>query len=179
MIDPPADPRRRWPEWVTLAARLVLGGTLLVAGLLKVGHLDAAVQSVRLYQLLPWAVTAIVGSALPIVEIATGLLLLTGTFTRVSAIVGSLLMAAFIIGIASVWARGISIDCGCFSPGGVVDPAKTQYPFEIARDTGLLIAGLWVAWKPRSPLAVDNWLFAPAAAPASPDRDPNHEEPAP
>jgi len=157
--------RRPWTEWVTLACRLGLGGVLLVAGLLKVGHLDASVQSVRLYQLLPWEITAFVGSALPIIEIAMGLLLITGTFTRISAILGGLLMLAFIIGIASVWARGISIDCGCFAAGGEVDPSATQYPLEIARDVGLLALGTWAAWKPKSPFAIDNWLFAPLTDP--------------
>jgi len=156
---------------VTLGARLVLGVVLMVAGLLKVTRLDASIQSVRLYQILPWDVTAAVGSALPIIEIAVGLLLVTGTFVRVSAVVGSLLMLAFIIGISSVWARGINIDCGCFSPGAVVDAGQTQYPLEILRDTGLLLCGAWAAWRPRSPFAVDNWLFAPVTEPAE-DPDP-------
>lgn len=162
MPDSPADSRRRpWSEWVTLGARLVLGGVLLVAGLLKVTRLDASVQSVRLYQLLPWEITAVVGSALPVIEIALGVMLITGTFTRISAILGSLLMVAFLIGIVSVWARGISIDCGCFAPGGQVDASQTQYPLEIARDAGLLVLGAWTAWQPVSPFAVDRWLFGP------------------
>ncbi len=153
--------RERGVLWVTLATRLILGVTLIVAGLLKVTRLDASVQSVRLYQILPWDSTAFVGAALPIVEIAVGLLLVTGTFTRVSAVIGSLLMLAFIIGIASVWARGISIDCGCFGGGGEIEASQTQYPLEIARDVGLLLTGAWTAWRPRSPFAVDNWLFGP------------------
>lgn len=148
-----------WQRWLSLVARLILGVTLLVAGALKVGQLDASVRSVRLYQLLPWEATALVGTALPIIELALGLMLITGTFTRVSAILGSLLMVAFIIAIASVWARGISIDCGCFSPGGEVAADQTQYPQEIARDLGLLLAGAWVAWRPEAPFAVDSWLF--------------------
>jgi uncharacterized membrane protein YphA (DoxX/SURF4 family) len=164
---------------VTLATRLVLGVTLLVAGSLKITQLDASVQSVRLYQLLPWEATAIVGAALPILEVAVGLLLITGTFTRVSAVVGSALMVAFIIGIASVWARGISIDCGCFGGGGAVEASQTQYPLEIARDLGLLITGAWTVWRPRSPFAVDNWLFAPATLADDPDpSSADHKEPA-
>jgi uncharacterized membrane protein YphA (DoxX/SURF4 family) len=153
--------RRPWQEWVTLAARLILGVTVMVAGLLKVTRLDASVQSVRLYQILPWDFAGFVGTALPILEVVVGLLLITGTFTRVSAVVGSLLMLAFIIGIASVWARGISIDCGCFGGGGAIEASKTQYPLEILRDTGLLLTGVWTVWRPRAPFAVDNWLFAP------------------
>ena len=153
--------RRPWQEWVTLAARLILGVTILVAGLLKVTRLEASVQSVRLYQILPWDFAGFVGAALPILEVILGLLLITGTFTRVSAVVGSLLMLAFIIGIASVWARGISIDCGCFGGGGEIDASLTQYPLEILRDTGLLLTGVWTVWRPQAPFAVDNWLFAP------------------
>jgi len=154
-------PRRPWQEWVTLAARLILGVTLLVAGLLKVTRPDASIQSVRLYQLLPWDLTTFIGIALPILEIAVGLLLITGTFTRISAVLGSVLMVAFIIGIASVWARGISIDCGCFGGGGAIEASKTAYPLEILRDTGLLLTGAWTVWRPRAPFAVDNWLFGP------------------
>ncbi len=150
---------------MTLVARLLLGSVLLIAGLLKVPHLDASVLSVRLYQLLPWETTTFVGVALPIVEIAVGLLIVTGTFTRLSAVAGSVLMVVFIVGIASVWARGISIDCGCFGGGGEVAPGETQYPAEIARDAGLLLAGLWAVWRPRSPFAVDNWLLAPVGPP--------------
>ena len=52
------------------------------------------------------------------------------------------LFVAFIIGIASVWARGINIDCGCFGGGGADPDAASQYPWEIARDVGLLAASL-------------------------------------
>lgn len=160
-----------------MAARLLLGGVLVVAGGLKIGALEASVQSVRLYQLLPFETTAFVGYAMPILEIALGLLLITGTFTRISAILGSLLMLAFIIAIASVWARGISIDCGCFGGGGEVDSSQTQYPQEIARDLGLMAAGLWTAWRPRSPWAMDNWLFRPVTLdPDDPNDDPSHDD---
>jgi uncharacterized membrane protein YphA (DoxX/SURF4 family) len=168
--------RRPWQEWVTLAARLVLGITIAVAGLLKVPNLDASVQSVRLYQILPWDITSFVGTALPILEVFVGLLLITGTFTRLSAIAGSLLMLAFIIGIASVWARGISIDCGCFGAGGEVEASQTQYPLEILRDTGLLLAGAWTVWRPRAPFAVDNWLLAPIEDPTDSEPEPVTED---
>lgn len=145
---------------MTLVARLILGITLTVAGALKVTSIDAAINSVRAYKLLPFEITWLVGTALPIVEIVIGLMLITGTFTRVAAVLGSALMLAFIIGIASVWVRGISIDCGCFAPGGAVDPSQTQYPLEIARDLGLLLLGAWTIWRPTSPFSLDSWLFA-------------------
>ena len=154
----------RVAPWITLAARLILGVVLLIAGALKIGYFEASVQAVRAYQLLPFDLTRPIGYALPIIEIAVGLMLITGTFTRIAAVIGSLLMIAFLIGIASVWARGISIDCGCFGGGGEVDASQTQYPLEIARDLGLLLCGVWAAWRPRSPWAADHWLFGGGAA---------------
>jgi hypothetical protein len=90
-------------------------------------------------------------------------------FTRVAAWLGALTMVAFIIGISWVWAHGISIDCGCFGGGGASENGIAQYPWEIARDVGLLACGVWAGLFPRSPLAFDNWLFALDSAPAADD----------
>ena len=45
--------RRPWFAWVSLVARLVLGGVMLVAGALKVTDPETAAQAVRAYELLP------------------------------------------------------------------------------------------------------------------------------
>ena len=70
-----AVPRRPVLDLVGLLLRLVLGGVLVVAGALKVGHLETSARAVRAYQLLPHDVAGYVGYALPVVEIAVGVLL--------------------------------------------------------------------------------------------------------
>ena len=154
---------RDWRNWVTLAARLILGITLIVAGIDKATNLTLSSTSVGAYRILPYSVSQVVGHVLPFAEIGLGLLLVIGLFTRISGALGALLMVAFIIGIASVWIRGISIDCGCFGQGGPVSPeqAARQYPWEIIRDTGLLLCGLWLVIFGKPFFAADNWLFAP------------------
>lgn len=144
---------------VGLLARLVLGGVLIAAGALKVPHPQYSARAVQAYQLLPFDAAAYVGYALPVVEIIVGVLLVLGLFTRFSAVVGGLLMVAFIIGIASAWARGLTIDCGCFGGGGQIDAADTAYPQEIARDVGLVLCGLWLTVRPRSLLSLDRAWF--------------------
>ena len=144
---------------VGLLARLVLGGTLVAAGVLKVGDPGGSIRAVNAYQLLPLGVAEWVGYALPYVEIAVGLLLVVGLFTRFSAAVAVLLMAAFVIGISSAWARGLQIDCGCFGGGGVVAPGETNYVPDLARDAGLLLLALWLLVRPHSTLSLDrHWL---------------------
>jgi uncharacterized membrane protein YphA (DoxX/SURF4 family) len=101
-------------DWVGLLARVVTGGVWIVAGALKLPDPAASVRAVRAYDLLPEAVVPTVGHLLPVVEVVVGVLLLLGLLTRPAAVVSSLLFVAFIDGIASAWARGMSIDCGCF-----------------------------------------------------------------
>jgi uncharacterized membrane protein YphA (DoxX/SURF4 family) len=129
---------------------------------LKLPDPTESVRAVRNYQLLPEAVVPFVGHALPVLEVIVGLCLLLGLLTRPAAVVSAVLMAAFVVGIASAWARGLSIDCGCFGGGGgSVENATAKYPWEIARDTALLLASLWLVWRPGTPGALDNYVFTP------------------
>ncbi|MGN6598539.1 MAG: DoxX family protein [Actinomycetes bacterium] len=148
----------RWLPWVTLVARLVLGGTFLAAGLLKVGNPAASARAVTAYQILPYDLGRVIGYALPWLEIAMAVLLIVGLLTRLSAGVLGVLLVAFLIGIASVWARGISIDCGCFGGGGKVGAGDTAYPQEMLRDTGLLLLAALLVWRPASVFALDGDL---------------------
>jgi uncharacterized membrane protein YphA (DoxX/SURF4 family) len=153
-----ATPRRRAVTgrlWFATVVRLVLAGYLGVAGLLKLPHPAESVRAVRAYRILPESIVPTVGYVLPLLEVAIALLLVLGLGTRVAAVFSSLLMTAFIIGIASVASRGISIDCGCFGGGGDVAEGATHYTQEIIRDVCLLLLGLSLVWRPWSRLSLD------------------------
>jgi uncharacterized membrane protein YphA (DoxX/SURF4 family) len=89
-----------------------------------------------------------------VLEIAVGLALLAGVFVRTAAVVSAVMLAGYIAAVASVWARGLSIDCGCFGGGGQVAAGQTNYAGEIARDAALLVVALALARWPRSRLAL-------------------------
>jgi uncharacterized membrane protein YphA (DoxX/SURF4 family) len=120
---------------------------------------------VKAYQLpLPDGLETAIGYAQPIVEIVIGLMLAVGLFTRFSALIVGLAMLVFIAGITQAWARGLTIDCGCFSQGGELEEgAETQYLLDILRDTGFLICCVWTYLfaSPRKPISVDSWLAGP------------------
>jgi uncharacterized membrane protein YphA (DoxX/SURF4 family) len=158
-------------EWLGTAARLVTGLVWIWAGLLKLPDPEHSVLAVRAYQLLPGDSATPVGHLLPVLEIVVGACLVLGLLTRVAAVVSGVLFAAFIVGIASAWARGISIDCGCFGGGGYVQSAASRYPWEIARDVGLLLLSAYLVWQRRTRLALDNLLLAPRTARET-DREP-------
>ncbi|MGZ4685642.1 MauE/DoxX family redox-associated membrane protein [Oryzihumus sp.] len=149
----------RRADLVGLVARLALGGVLVVAGGLKVASPAQSAMAVRAYQLLPYDLAGVIGHALPVFEILLGLLLLAGLFTRVAAVLGGLLMVAFEIGIISAWARGLSIDCGCFGGGGTIAASQTHYLSEVLRDAGLLLCAAWLTARPRTAYGLDHRLF--------------------
>jgi uncharacterized membrane protein YphA (DoxX/SURF4 family) len=158
-------------EWLGTVARLVTGVVWIWAGLLKLPHPEQSVLAIRAYQLLPGDSASPVGHLLPVLEIVVGVCLVLGVLTRGAAVVSGLLFAAFIVGIASVWARGITIDCGCFGGGGYDPDAASKYPWEIARDVGLLALSAYLVRQGRTRLALDNLLF-PRRTDQSPHLDP-------
>ena len=158
-----SEPRRPggWTAlaWIGLLARLVVGGVWIWAGVLKVPHPEESVTAVRAYQLLSPSLADGVGRVLPMLEVVVGACLVVGLLVRVTGVVSAVLQLAFIVGIASVWSRGIHINCGCFGNGGYDPDAFSKYPWEIARDTGLFLLSVLVVWLRRTPLALDNVLF--------------------
>ena len=146
---------KKYQPWIGLLLRVVLGGVLLVAGLLKYQHLDKSQMAVRAYELLPISLANFLGIVLPFVEIAVGILLIIGAAVRVSAVISGLLMLAFSIGISQAWARGLSIDCGCFGGGGQVAPGTANYLPELVRDAGLAIMAIYLFRYPQSKFGLD------------------------
>lgn len=141
--------------WLTLLSRLILGGVLIVAGVLKIGNLQKSAMSVRAYEMLPIWLANFFGYALPWVEIGIGALLILGVAVRIMGALGALIMLGFIIAIAQAWARGLSIDCGCFGGGGTIDPEDTKYVSTILRDIGFLALGVFLYFYPKGRFTLD------------------------
>ncbi|CAB4657865.1 unannotated protein [freshwater metagenome] len=151
---------QKYQRFFTLVSRLVIGGVLLVAGGLKAFVPAEAAGAVAAYKILPTQIAHIVGYALPWFEIAIGLLLIIGISVRMTSILAGAIMVLFIVAIASVWTRGILIDCGCFGGGGSIDPSKAaqvhrSYALEIARDLGLALLALYLYFFPYGFLSLD------------------------
>jgi uncharacterized membrane protein YphA (DoxX/SURF4 family) len=109
--------------YLTLVSRLVLGGIFLLAGLSKLGDFNGLATSIDEYRMgIPIPVQDFMATVLPPLEIAVGIFLILGLFTRISAIVGGILMAMFLIAITQATVRGLSINCGCVATGPNANP---------------------------------------------------------
>ncbi len=137
-------------RWLSLLARLGLAAVWLISGWLKAVDPLQTVVAVRAYQLLPEAVVTPFANVLPFAEIGLGLLL-AGVGVRSTALVSALVLGVFVVGVASAWARGLSIDCGCFGGGGAAKVGAGDYLRELARDVGFLLLAVWLVLRPESP----------------------------
>src|SRR4051795_8270901 len=152
-----------WP-WVSTVARAGLAAVFLTAGLLKVDDLAASGRAVNAYRLFSSDTAKVIGAVQPFLEIALGLLLLIGLAVRLSAGIAALLLVIFIAGIVSAWARGLQIDCGCFSKGGELGAGQVPtYGWEVLRDLGFLALAGILLWRPRSRFSVDGVLMGAEA----------------
>jgi uncharacterized membrane protein YphA (DoxX/SURF4 family) len=138
--------------------RLGLAAVWLISGAIKAADPNQTYAAVKAYQVLPAGLVSPVAGALPFVELAFGLLVLIGIGQRLMGVLSAVLLLVYITGVAQSWARGLTIDCGCFGGGGQVAAGQTQYPQEILRDTGFLLLAVWPVVRPRSLFSMDGLL---------------------
>jgi uncharacterized membrane protein YphA (DoxX/SURF4 family) len=141
-------------ERAVLVVRVLLGGLLLAAGALKVGHPAELASSIAAFRLLPPALTGPLAVALPFVELLVGAYLIAGLFTRAVAVIVALQFLCYAAAIASAVVRHIPANCGCFGPN---DSAVADWP-HVGFDVALAAVALFVALRAPGALAVDRKL---------------------
>jgi uncharacterized membrane protein YphA (DoxX/SURF4 family) len=141
--------------YLTFALRLGLGALLIVAGAFKAHDGPAATATtIAGYRILPPALVAPLGVALPYAEMLLGAYLAGGLFTRIAAWVAALQFAVFAGAVASLVIRRIPADCGCFG-SGIPTPPSWEH---VAADLGLALAAAAVAFAAPGAFAVDRYL---------------------
>lgn len=146
---------------IPVLLRLGLGGLFLWSAYDKILHPHDFATMVAAYQLVPDRLVTLVATLLPFVEAVCGLTLLVGFLTESSALVLGLLSGGFALAVASAAARGLDIECGCFSTsqGG----ARADW-WHVALNLAMLAAAVYLVKNGSGTLAVDNRLLRPAEA---------------
>lgn len=122
---------------IALLGRIVIGTTLLVAGMGKVQNGQSKfLQSILGYDLVPQAVAAFMANWLPWLELMVGAMLLAGLFSQVASITAFGLFLIFTGAITLSLLRGMDNDCGCFRH---VTPVQWRLVFRDVLLMGLLL----------------------------------------
>jgi len=130
----------------------VVGVVMVTAGTMKLMDTSDFTMSILAYNLVGFPIASALAHTLPLIEIAGGLCLLTGAASRLAAAAAAVLLAVFTAAIVSAWARGLSIDCGCFGAGQPAQNADVSYAVDIIRDLALMAACGWVMVWPVAPI---------------------------
>lgn len=101
--------------YVSLIARIVLGCVFIVVGVTKIAEPKLFANEIGNYQMLPDIIVNLPAIILPWLELVSGLMLILGVKLRESSFIAGVLLVFFTLAVAIAWARGLNINCGCFS----------------------------------------------------------------
>jgi len=148
-------PAPKWVSWIGVALRWASAAIWILAGAAKIPGIQSFAVLVERYAILPTRLALPFASILPFFEIGIGLYMACGLFVRGTSLVGTLLFAVFLTAQISAWARGISLDCGCF--GTAIQTAVG--PLTIVRDFCLGIPTFLMLAFPSRKLSIDSRFF--------------------
>ncbi len=142
-------------RYLSLAARLYLGGLFVVACLHKIRNPHAFAIDIATYQVLPLNLVNLLAMVLPWVELVAGTMLALGFRTRAAALLVTGMMLLFLAAISTALVRGLELSCGCFaSQGAAEDPISVR---TILRDSAWLLLCIYVLVFDRRPVGIDGW----------------------
>lgn len=134
--------------YLTLAARLLLAGLFIAAGLPKLFAPQDFALVVFRYHLLPNDLVNAAALLLPWLELCAALALLWPAWRRTGALWLAGLLAMSTAAIVISLARGLDIDCGCFT----LQPGRSHISlWYVARNVALIALTLWAGWSKPAP----------------------------
>ena len=110
--------RKSIPRLFYLVARMMLGMVFIYASYDKLFHPKAFAEIIYHYQILPDRLINITAISLPWLELLMGVFLIIGFWLSGTVIWCNFLLFAYIGALSFNLARGLDIDCGCFSTAG-------------------------------------------------------------
>ncbi len=137
--------------WIAfdLLTRIVIGGSLLIAGLTKLLSTVSWRQVwLASYRLLPRLAVRPAAMLLPSAEVCCGLAVLTGALGAGSVLAGAALLAVLAAAVAAALLRGLEIYCHCLTMTGELISARG-----VGRNLALIAAAVVVAWHGRGAAA--------------------------
>jgi len=135
--------KRNWTYLIFLLSRLFLGGIFVFASYDKIIHPVPFAEIVYNYQILPDALVNLVSLFLPWLELLIGLSLILGVWVPGAVLICNLLLLAFFSTLVFNMARGLDIDCGCFTVS-VGSSSGGHMFWYLFRDGFFLFVGLFL-----------------------------------
>lgn len=102
-------------KYFLLILRLIVGAFFVYASLDKLMNQEEFSKAIYNYKFLPAEFINIFAIVMPYVEFIAGVFLMLGIYKRGSSFLIIFLLIIFIIALTQAYARGLDINCACFS----------------------------------------------------------------
>ncbi len=145
-------------EYLIFIARLIVGAVFIVVGVSKIADPNLFAKEIANYRMLPEILINSVAIVLPWIELICGVLLILGVRLRASAAVIFVLLLLFNIMVATAWARGLNIDCGCYSH---IARQTVGLP-KLLENTGLMLLTFLIYLFPKNNLSLESLVLQEA-----------------
>jgi cobalt-zinc-cadmium efflux system protein len=128
---------------LAFVVRLILGVIFIYASIDKIHHPADFAETVYSYQILNGPLINLTAIILPWLELTLGLLLILGVWVPGAVFTSNALLLLFFATVLFNLARGLDIDCGCFTAS--TDPSSGGHMlWYLFRDGFFLLLGLYL-----------------------------------
>lgn len=147
-----------------VAARVIVGGIFVLAGVGKVGNPGEFADSVRAFHILPPDLVLAYALIVPWLEILAGVYLIVGFMSKLAAALVIFLLLNFIVAIADALVTGNTAHpCGCFgsNPNVVVawlSGGNTVTTWDLIRDILLVLLAAAILLRGTGAFGIDSLL---------------------
>lgn len=131
---------------LVLCARVVLGAIFIYASLDKIAHPEAFANAIYNYQILPEPLINLTAIVLPWLELVMGVLLVLGVWQHGAVFLANVLLGVFFGALLLNLARGLDIDCGCFSSSQASD-SHGSMAWYVIRDSFFMALAVFLGFQ--------------------------------
>ncbi len=121
---------------------MIMAGIFIYASIDKIAQPAAFAKDVYNYQILPDSLVNLTALVMPWLELFLGLCLLAGIWLPGAVLTINGLLVVFLAALLFNLARGLDVNCGCFSTGA--DAAAMSTTYYLIRDIAFLAIGAFL-----------------------------------
>ena len=124
-------------KYLQITLCVIIGGVFVYSSIGKLFSPEEFAKIIYNYDFLPLFLVNVFAIILPYVQLVAGVLLIFGVFKKGNSAILITLLVVFLIALLQAYARGLDINCGCFSLD--TEASKNDILGRIVEDVILLI----------------------------------------
>jgi putative oxidoreductase len=130
-------------KYFILVLRIIIGAVFIYAAWGKLMHPADFGRAMNSYQMMPVKFIGFFAVVMPWIELISGTFLVFGILKKGSSFIILIMLFSFMAGLGQAWARGLSIDCGCFDvTPGTEDKGTGYLLIRFFQDLAMFVAAL-------------------------------------